>query len=284
MKLLAIKMALSAILLLPAGQSIYPAFWENAGQLKLTLEAMERLTPSLTEDPVTFAIRIGDPEIGTFFPVDETELNDISAWQIQILDRSGRKVSFVQGRNKPSSVMIPWSGFSNSGEPLPDGFYAAKFVWMDSGKRVHTTGKTSFSLFTPLEIKELADRKLKLNYTNEGLVISVAESMLFEPGHAAIRGEALSALSEIASFLGAYAKNRAVVRGYTDSSGSINRNLILSRERAAGVHRYLINAGIDPNRLTYEGLGAAKPVASNTTEAGRSRNRRVEVIVLRTTM
>lgn len=279
---MAVKTILSAVLLLPAGRYIYPAFWENAGKMRMTLEAMERLTPNLTESPVTFAIRTGDPETDAFFPVDETELNDISAWQIQIFDRSGRKVGFIQGRNNPSSLTVPWSGFSNNGEPLPDGFYAAKFVWRDSAGRGHAAGKTSFSLFTPPAIKKLSDRKLKLNYTEEGLVVGIAENMIFNPGQAGIRDEALPSLREIALFLGSYAGNRAAVRGYTDSSGSVERNLLLSRERAAGVHRYLINAGIDPDRLTYEGLGAAKPVASNATEAGRSRNRRVEVIVLKT--
>jgi len=283
MKSLTIKTVLTALLLLQTGQYLYPAFRETADR-RLTLEAMEKLTPSLTEHPVTFAIRTGDPETGDLLPVDVTGLNDISAWQIQILDRSGRKVGFIQGRSRPPSDAIPWSGFSSDGEPLPDGFYSAKFVWMDSGKRVHTTDKTSFSLLTPLAIKGLSDRKLKLDYTSEGLVVGISESMLFKPGQVRILDEALPALREIALFLSSYAKNKAAVRGYTDSTGSLERNLFLSGERAAGVRQYLIKAGIDPRRLTYVGMGPAKPVAPNTTEAGRARNRRVEVVVLNTTI
>jgi outer membrane protein OmpA-like peptidoglycan-associated protein len=284
MRPLAIKTFLSALLLLSAGQSIHPAFWKNDGKTRLTLDAMERLTPNLTEAPVTFTILTGDPETGDLFPVDETELNGISSWQLQILDRTGRKVSFIQGRDKPSSIIIPWPGFSDSGEPLPDGFYTARFIWLDSAGKGHSTDKTSVTLFTPLSIKNLADRKLKLTYTDEGLVVGIAEGMIFRPGQTAILDGSLPALREIARFLVSYSKNRVIIRGYTDSSGSSERNVFLSRERAAVVRQYLVNAGIDPGRLTYEGRGSSKPVASNATEAGRSRNRRVEVVVSKTTL
>jgi outer membrane protein OmpA-like peptidoglycan-associated protein len=131
-------------------------------------------------------------------------------------------------------------------------------------------------------IRNLADRKLKFHYTAEGLVVSIQEGMIFKPGQARILAEAIPALREITAFLKANSGNGVVVRGYTDSSGSLGRNMLLSRERAGRVYEYLVGSGIDPGRLTYEGLGPARPVAPNTTENGRARNRRVEVVVLKT--
>ena len=69
------------------------------------------------------------------------------------------------------------------------------------------------------------------------------------------------------------------VIGHTDSIGSDDYNRRLSISRAEAVYRYLVNRGIAPERLTTEGMGESSPVASNDTEDGRARNRRVELRV-----
>jgi OOP family OmpA-OmpF porin len=68
--------------------------------------------------------------------------------------------------------------------------------------------------------------------------------------------------------------------GYTDWIGSAAYNLKLSQHRAAAVKHYLINKGIDPNRIYTEGKGKADPIASNKTREGRAQNRRVEIEVV----
>lgn len=265
-------------------QYIHTSFFENMGQRKLALEAVETLTPSadLAEPPVLFAIRSFDPEMDESFPVDDSELATVLNWQIQIFDRGGLKVGFLQGRGRPYSSTFAWPGLSSNGEPLPSGFYSARFIWMDPGKKAHATGDVSFSLFTPLEIRSLAERKLKFSYTAEGLVVNIQEKMIFRPGGARILDEALPALKEISKFLKTYYKNGVSVRGFTDSTGSTGRNLTLSYERAERVYSYLVGAGIDPRRLAFEGMGPARPVASNSTADGRAMNRRVELVVLKT--
>jgi peptidoglycan-binding protein ArfA len=65
------------------------------------------------------------------------------------------------------------------------------------------------------------------------------------------------------------------VAGYTDDTGSDAANERLSEERADAVRAFLISAGVPADRLTARGYGAADPVASNTTPAGRALNRRV---------
>lgn len=65
--------------------------------------------------------------------------------------------------------------------------------------------------------------------------------------------------------------------GYTDSSGKEKKNAQLSENRAKSVYDFLINAGINKSKLSFAGHGSSDPVASNTTEEGRSMNRRVEL-------
>jgi len=68
------------------------------------------------------------------------------------------------------------------------------------------------------------------------------------------------------------------IEGYTDNVGGDAHNQTLSEKRALSVKAYLVAAGVDATRLTTQGFGAGKPVASNDTELGRSQNRRVEVV------
>ncbi len=70
------------------------------------------------------------------------------------------------------------------------------------------------------------------------------------------------------------------ISGHTDSIGSAEYNLTLSRNRAKAVTDYLIDQNIAPRRLTFHGYGDQHPVADNTTEQGRARNRRTEVMIL----
>ena len=68
------------------------------------------------------------------------------------------------------------------------------------------------------------------------------------------------------------------IEGHTDNVGSEAHNQTLSEKRALSVKAYLVNAGVDANRLTTQGFGSSHPVASNDTALGRSQNRRVEVV------
>lgn len=88
-------------------------------------------------------------------------------------------------------------------------------------------------------------------------------------------------LNELVSFL---LKNKSVsiaLQGHTDDTGSPAENLSLSMARAKAVYDHLVDQGIDARRLSYQGFGAQQPIATNTTEAGRAKNRRVVFRVLR---
>jgi OOP family OmpA-OmpF porin len=70
------------------------------------------------------------------------------------------------------------------------------------------------------------------------------------------------------------------VSGHTDNRGDPDRNQTLSEQRAQAVREYLVNHGIDGNRIEAVGYGDQRPVALNDTEEGRRQNRRIEAIEL----
>lgn len=69
--------------------------------------------------------------------------------------------------------------------------------------------------------------------------------------------------------------------GHTDNTGTAAFNLNLSKKRAEAVKKYLVSLGIAPERITTEGLGSTKPIASNDTKEGRDMNRRVEFFIIK---
>ena len=71
---------------------------------------------------------------------------------------------------------------------------------------------------------------------------------------------------------------RIRISGHTDNVGNPQRNQALSEARAQSVREYLINHGIDGDRVEAVGYGDQRPVASNDTEEGRQQNRRIEAI------
>lgn len=86
--------------------------------------------------------------------------------------------------------------------------------------------------------------------------------------------EILDQVVEVLSQVSDFGKLR--IEGHTDSTGSTDYNIRLSTRRAEAVRQYLINQGLDADRLISEGYGPHRPVATNETDAGRAENRRVE--------
>lgn len=113
--------------------------------------------------------------------------------------------------------------------------------------------------------------------------IELKEQVFFETGSAEILPRSFPLLGELVRTIRANPWIlKLQVEGHTDSRGSDTLNLSLSQRRAEAVKVYLISHGISPLQLTSVGFGETKPIASNTTEQGRARNRRVELIILET--
>jgi lipid-binding SYLF domain-containing protein len=100
----------------------------------------------------------------------------------------------------------------------------------------------------------------------------------FETGKADLTSDSEGALTQAADTLKAHPDWKIRVEGYTDNRGSKDVNLKLSSDRADAVMNWLGDHGVDKSRLTAKGYGDAHPVASNSSESGRAKNRRVVLV------
>ena len=104
-----------------------------------------------------------------------------------------------------------------------------------------------------------------------------SKTVLFDLNKATIRDDSEEALQSIADIMNEYPNTIFHIEGHTDSTGSADYNEKLSRERAASVEAWLEENGVPSSRLTSEGYGESRPIATNSTAAGRQDNRRVEI-------
>jgi len=123
---------------------------------------------------------------------------------------------------------------------------------------------------TGVEVTRTADNQLKLNVPND---------VSFDTGSAAIRPQLRNVLDPFAASLRDDPNTRLTVIGHTDNTGSDAINNPLSLERARSVRDYLVDRGVAASRIDVAGRGEREPVADNATEAGRARNRRVEIFL-----
>jgi chemotaxis protein MotB len=129
--------------------------------------------------------------------------------------------------------------------------------------------------------------RLRTSIDERGLVVQLlTDDVLFDSGHAVLKQRSLPLLSQIATLLARDGiVNPVRVEGNTDNvpihSALFKSNWQLSTARADAVLEYLLARGVSPTRLSLAGYADQKPVASNATAAGRSLNRRVNLVVLR---
>ncbi|MBI5104829.1 MAG: OmpA family protein, partial [Solirubrobacterales bacterium] len=127
--------------------------------------------------------------------------------------------------------------------------------------------------------------RVQTRLTKDGLAIRVlTDDLLFDSGQAVPKPQSLPLLDKVGGLLAAEGKHPVVVEGHTDTvpvHGAYPSNWELSAARASGVVRAFIGAGLSPGRMTASGRAYLKPVADNATAAGRSLNRRVEVLLPR---
>lgn len=103
----------------------------------------------------------------------------------------------------------------------------------------------------------------------------------FETGSATLRPDSQEQLNNVVTILKSFPAVALKVGGYTDDSGDDAANMKLSQDRATNTRVAIVAGGIAPERLEAEGYGEQFPVASNATEEGRQRNRRVDVLVIK---
>ena len=129
-----------------------------------------------------------------------------------------------------------------------------------------------------LLIEQLKAKGADVRGTDRGVVVNLPD-ILFEFDRAQLTAPAVRTVSEISSVLRDVQDRPMAVEGHTDSIGSVLYNKQLSSRRAEAVAAELGKQGIDRGKLKVRGLGEGYPVATNNSDIGRTRNRRVEIIV-----
>ncbi|MGE1117154.1 flagellar motor protein MotB [Bacillus altitudinis] len=127
--------------------------------------------------------------------------------------------------------------------------------------------------------------KLETKLTDEGLLITIEDSIFFDSGRAVIRSQDVPLAKEISKLLVINPARDIVISGHTDNvpirNSEFESNWYLSAIRAVNFLNILLeNSNLDQENFSTKGYGEFKPIASNDTAEGRSKNRRVEVLIL----
>ncbi len=133
-----------------------------------------------------------------------------------------------------------------------------------------------------LEQMEIED-EVSLNYTSQYVELTIQGSILFDSGKTDIKEEAIPVIEKVGQILESYAGGTIEIEGHTDnvpmsSGGKYANNDELSSGRALSIFYYLVeNTTLDPSNIVHTGRGEYDPIADNSTDEGRARNRRVEI-------
>ena len=114
----------------------------------------------------------------------------------------------------------------------------------------------------------------------EGIKLVLGENAVrFDTNKSTLTPQAKANLDKLVKVFTDYPDTNIVIYGYTDNKGAVDYNLKLSQERANSVKSYLVKKGLVADRFTTTGMGIADPIETNDTDAGRSKNRRVEFAI-----
>ena len=113
----------------------------------------------------------------------------------------------------------------------------------------------------------------------EGIKITLGSDILFDTDSYALKPATKQQLTDFAKTLTKYSDTDIRIEGHADATGPEDHNLKLSKQRADAVGSYLEAQGVRTSRVDEKGYGEAQPIADNSTEAGRQKNRRVDIAV-----
>ena len=198
-------------------------------------------------------------------PADETESSSVSTREASTASPDAEP-SGAQGSADETESSPPATGgvSADSGGSSDDGASAGKPQAADAPSSSNSE-----------EVKEASEARI----TDKHIVIS--GKVLFETGKAKLKKVSHEVLDEVVFAL---EKHPEIIKlqivGHTDSDGDAKANKRLSARRATSVMKYLIKNGIERDRLLAVGVGEDKPIASNDTEEGKDKNRRVEFLII----
>jgi outer membrane protein OmpA-like peptidoglycan-associated protein len=127
-------------------------------------------------------------------------------------------------------------------------------------------------------LRQQLNQVLQTTETARGLIVNMSD-VLFDFNKYTLKPEAREKLAKVSGILLAYPDLKLQVEGHTDNIGSDEYNQKLSEERADGVRDYLVSQSVVDANVTARGMGKNDPIADNSTNQGRAKNRRVELVV-----
>ncbi|PWU18734.1 MAG: endoflagellar motor protein [Bdellovibrio sp.] len=135
------------------------------------------------------------------------------------------------------------------------------------------------------KFKSLIDTgKLTIKIADGQMVVAMSSDILFPSGSARLSKEGISALKEVTSLLESVPNRKFQIEGYTDNipikNSTFPSNWELASARSMTVLKTMLEAGMAPERLSAASFGETHPVQSNDTDAGRTANRRIEIVVV----
>lgn len=158
---------------------------------------------------------------------------------------------------------------------------------LEEKEKAVTELKGTYSKLVSELKEEIRKGEIEVTQLRERLTLSMVEKILFDSGSAEIKKEGKKVLDRVAEILKNVKDRQINVEGHTDNVPISPRlvhkfptNWELSTQRATNVVRYLQEKGIDPTILSATGYGEYRPVAPNDTEEGRSKNRRIEIVLV----
>ena len=127
---------------------------------------------------------------------------------------------------------------------------------------------------------DLAASGAAVTRQGDNLLVSLPAGVTFDFDSSVIKSEFIGPLSNVAQTLVEYESSIVNVMGHTDNTGSAAYTQTLSEQRAQSVANFLIQRGVNPARVYSQGFGLTRPIADNSTAAGRAANRRVEIEII----
>ncbi len=190
--------------------------------------------------------------------IDKISYNNISNSKISFFDYNGKNIG---------------NTFSNSGGSFLYNFFEidSLIVHIDSKDHIFYTQNLYLNKKTNKNLKFILERKIKGSKV-------VLDNILYKTNNFSLKSSSFFEIKRLANHLKRNNKTKILIAGHTDNLGTEKYNQELSFKRARSVYNKLIEFGVSKNQLSYIGYGFSKPVESNETEIGRSKNRRTEII------
>ncbi|MGR3617565.1 MAG: OmpA family protein [Paracoccaceae bacterium] len=243
--------------------------WRVEAGSSTTLQYLGPLRKQLIEQGYEILLECADQACGGFdfrFAIEVLPAPDMA---VDIGDF--RFVSAVRGQSEAATILISRAGPSlllQTVQVAPSGAYEP-VTDVDTAPEVPPVIVSSDEFETALIPMLLAEGRV------------VLEDLEFAPGNATLEQGSYSSLEILAAFLAENETYALALVGHTDSVGSLDENIGLSKRRAGAVRDILISEfGVDASRLHADGVGYLSPRTSNLTKEGRKINRRVEAVLL----